>query len=115
PDTGSPEVRTVTLVTVPAVAVTVMGSEGLARWVAVAGGIWRSLASAGAGAVAAVRRGDLQVPGQRRGVRRRRRGGLGSTLRGGDRRLGVATAAARGGQQRDDRRPRQARVPSRVP
>ena len=48
PDTASPEVRTVTLVTLPATAVTMMGSEGLAPWLPSAGVIRRSLASAAA-------------------------------------------------------------------
>ena len=52
PDTESPEVRTVTLVTLPATAVTVMPSEGLAPWLPSAGVICRSLASAAACALA---------------------------------------------------------------
>src|SRR5689334_11445793 len=68
----------------------------------------------GDGAVAAVRRGDPQVLGQLRGVRRRRRGGLRLALRGGDGGV-AAAAAARGGEQGDDGRHREARVPSRVP
>ena len=48
PDTESPEVRTVTSVSLPATAVTVMPSEGLAPWLPFAGVICRSLASAAA-------------------------------------------------------------------
>src|SRR6516165_6731441 len=48
PDTASPEVRTVTLVSVPATAVTVMPSAGMASWLPSAGVIVTSLASAAA-------------------------------------------------------------------
>src|ERR1700749_1837922 len=48
PDTVSPEVCTVTFVSVPATAVTVMRSDGLASWLPSTGGIVRSLARAAA-------------------------------------------------------------------
>ena len=48
PVTGSPDVLTVTLVTLPLVAVTVIPSAGLASWLPLAGVIFRSAASAAA-------------------------------------------------------------------
>ena len=52
PDTASPEVRTVTLVTLPATAVTLMPAEGSTPWLPFAGVIFRSAASAAACALA---------------------------------------------------------------
>src|SRR5207248_4033748 len=68
PVTGSPEVLTVTFVTLPLSAVTVMPSEGSTAWLPVAGVIFRYLASAAAWAEADAEAWALDWLGETAGV-----------------------------------------------